>query len=267
MSSKRATPRAQGLAIAERVGDAIFTAQNRGVLGFVELSLGDAVAAHEVLEPAVELLLDMGVGEFSIFPVMQNEIEALVALGHLDRAEELVDVLERIGRANDRAWALAVSARGRALVLAASGDLAGARASIERALREHERLPDPFERARTLLARGIIERRAKQKRVARDVLDEALALFERLGAVLWAEKTRDELRRLGLRTAPAELTETESRIAELAAAGRTNREIAETLFVTVKTVEANLSRVYRKLGVRSRTELARRVAREPAARP
>jgi len=118
----------------------------------------------------------------------------------------------------------------------------------------------PFELARTLLARGTIRRRAKQKRLARESLDEALEIFEGLGAPLWAGKTSAEARRIGLRPpAPSGLTSSEERVAELVAAGHTNREVAGALFISVKTVDSNLSRIYRKLGVRSRTELARKL--------
>jgi DNA-binding NarL/FixJ family response regulator len=132
-------------------------------------------------------------------------------------------------------------------------------------VKHHERLPDPFELARTLLVQGTIRRRAKQKRPAREALDAALEIFERLGAIPWAESTRAELDAIGGRPAPTgELTPTEERVARLAAAGRTNREIAEALFLSVRTVEGHLSHAYHKLGVRSRTELATVIAnREP----
>ena len=125
----------------------------------------------------------------------------------------------------------------------------------------HEDVPQPFDRARTLLALGTIQRRAKQRAEARTTLESALAVFEELGAALWAERARAEIARLGGRRARDrdELTETERRIAELAADGRSNREIAGELFVSERTVESNLTRAYRKLGVRSRTELARRL--------
>ena len=104
-------------------------------------------------------------------------------------------------------------------------------------------------------------RQAQQKRAAREALEQALAIFEDLGARLWADKARSELRRIsGRQPAADELTETERRVAELAAQGRTNKEIAAELFMGVSTVEAHLSHVYRKLGIRSRTELAGRIA-------
>jgi DNA-binding CsgD family transcriptional regulator len=158
----------------------------------------------------------------------------------------------------DRAWALAILARCRGLLLAARGDVEGAFTSFERALVEHDRSIDPFQHARTLLAFGRTQRRAKKRAAARATLDDALARFEHLGAPLWAEQTRAELTRIGGR-APSngELTEAERRIALLVAEGRTNREVAATLFLTVHSVETTLTRVYRKLEVRSRAELAR----------
>jgi DNA-binding CsgD family transcriptional regulator len=114
----------------------------------------------------------------------------------------------------------------------------------------------PFDLARTLLVKGTIERRAKRRREARSSLQSALELFDRLGTPAWAEKTRAELQRIGGRPGPSGLTPAEERIALLVAQGKTNREVAQELFVVEKTVETTLSRVYRKLGVRSRSELA-----------
>jgi DNA-binding NarL/FixJ family response regulator len=156
---------------------------------------------------------------------------------------------------------MAAAARSRGLFAAASEDASGAFEGLERALDLLEGQPFPFERARTLLCLGAVRRQAHQKKPARAALEQALEIFDELGAQLWAGKARAELRRISGR-APAsdELTETERRVAELAAVGRTNREIAGKLFMGVSTVESHLSRVYRKLGVRSRTELAGRIA-------
>jgi DNA-binding NarL/FixJ family response regulator len=127
-------------------------------------------------------------------------------------------------------------------------------------LDEHKSLAYPFDRARTLLALGGVQRRAKQKRASRVTLEQALATFEELGARLWAEKARAELNRISGRSpASEELTESERRVAELAAQGRTNKQIAAELYMGLSTVEAHLSHVYRKLGVR-RAELASRLA-------
>src|SRR5262249_47097906 len=183
--------------------------------------------------------------------------EALTGLGELDQAGELLARFEERAQATGRAWALATAARCQALLLAAHGDQDGALAAAEQALAHHEQVPMPFERGRTLLTQGQIRRRAKQKRAARDSLQQALQIFDRLGAPLWADRAGAELARIGLRPpAPLDLPPTEERIAELVAAGHTNREVAQTLFLSVHTIEDNLRRVYRKLGIRSRTELA-----------
>ena len=116
----------------------------------------------------------------------------------------------------------------------------------------------PFERARSLLVLGEVQRRAKQRKAARATLTEAIEGFDRLGAHLWSKKAEAERARIGGRSAIEGLTETEARVAELVAAGRSNKEVAAELFVTVRAVESNLSKIYAKLGIESRTELARR---------
>jgi DNA-binding CsgD family transcriptional regulator len=227
------------------------------VLGFIELSAGNAAAANEHLARAWQLHQRWGIGEPSMFLFVADYAEALIDLGLHADAGEIVDWLEGRGQALDRPWARAVAARYRGLLAASDGDFQGAFASLDLALKEHERLPMPFELGRTMLVLGTIRRRAKQKRPAREALEEALAIFERLGAPLWAERARAELARIGGRRSVAgKLTGAEARVAKLAAAGRTNREIADALFMSVRTVEAHLSHAYAKLGVRSRTELA-----------
>lgn len=248
------------LAITGEMGDEVVALRSMGVLGFVELSRGEPAAALGWLSPAVDRLRALGVAELSISQVVQNEIEALVAVGRLDEAEATIAFVEEKGRPAGRAWHEAVAQRGRALVASARGDAAAARTHLERALVAHERLPQPFELGRTLLAQGTIERRAKRRGEAREALTRALELFDQLGAPFWAEKAAAELARIpGRGPASSSLSETERRMAELVAQGFSNKEIAAKLFVTVRTVEANLSRVYAKLGIRSRTELASRL--------
>jgi ATP/maltotriose-dependent transcriptional regulator MalT len=244
-------------ALDRRTDDVFIEILARSALEFVELSLGNAAGANAHLARAWQLHRRWGIGEPAMFPFVADHIEALIELGENQAASDVLDWLEERGQALDRPWALAVSARYRGLLAAAHGDFQAAFASLDRALREHERLPMPFELGRTMLVLGAIRRRAKQKRPAREALEEALAIFERLGAPLWADKTRAELARIGGRRAMAgQLTEAETRVAKLAAAGRTNREIADALFMSIRTVEGHLSHAYAKLGVRSRTELA-----------
>ncbi len=247
----------EGLRVAEAAGEILLLIPNLSVLGFLELSLGNFAEADAYLSRAVELEQAMGVREPGYFRIVPDEVEALVALGQLDEAEALLTPFEDAGRRLDRAWAMATGARCRALVLAAKGDLQGASDAADEAVRHHDRLPLPFELGRTLLVSGTVQRRAKRKREARDTLTQALEIFEGLGAAAWSERTRAELARIGGRAASSvDLTPSEARVAELVAAGSTNREAADALFVSVHTVEANLKRIYRKLGIRSRTELA-----------
>jgi len=128
---------------------------------------------------------------------------------------------------------------------------------LQQAVAEHEEVGDPFGRARALLALGVVRRRARQKRIARDTIEAALAGFQQLGAATWVVKARGELGRIGGRTREEGLTAAERRVAALVAEGRTNREVAAALFLGERTVETHLSHVYAKLGVRSRAELAR----------
>jgi DNA-binding CsgD family transcriptional regulator len=251
----------EGLRRCLRNEDLLDATCHRAVLGFLELSLSNPAAAMERLEPALAFLDEMGSPEPGIVPCLPDAIEALVSLGRLEEAEALLHRLERQGRTHDRPWAIATAGRGRGLLSAARGDLSAARSALEQALVEHRRVPQPFELARTLLVKGEVERRAKQKRAARSTLEQALGLFLALGAPLWAQRAREDLARVGGAMPPSsELTPTEQRIAQLVGEGKKNREVAEALFISVKTVEANLSRIFHKLGVRSRTELTRRIA-------
>jgi DNA-binding NarL/FixJ family response regulator len=246
-----------GLAFAEERADPWVAGWGWRVLGFLELSLGRLADASQNLSRADAVAESIGLREPGQWRFHADHLEALIGLGELGRAAELLARFEEQARAAGRPWALATSARSRALLLAARQNPDGAAAAIEQALAHHQRLAMPFELGRTLLTQGQLRRRAKQKRTARESLQQALQIFEQLSAPLWMERASAELARIGLRPpAPLDLTSTEKRVAELAAAGHTNREIAQALFLSVHTVEDNLRRIYRKLGIRSRTELA-----------
>jgi DNA-binding CsgD family transcriptional regulator len=182
----------------------------------------------------------------------------------LDRADEAVRVLDAWEAEAwfDRAWVLAHVARCRGLVAAARGAVDEAAGLLEDAVEQHERVRDRFGRARALLALGIVRRRVRQKRPAREAIAAALAEFKELGAATWIAKARAELGRIGGRTREQGLTAAERRVAALVAEGRTNREVAAALFLGERTVETHLSHVYAKLGVRSRAELARTFRRD-----
>jgi DNA-binding CsgD family transcriptional regulator len=256
----------RGLALAENAGSEIYAVHNLRVLGLLALSTGDWSTAAQFLAPLPARLVARGYGRSSILRILPDAIEALIAVGDLDAAARNVEQLDEIAGLGI-AYAHARAARCRGLLAAARRDHAAALDAFSDALAAHERLPDPLERGRTLLALGSLERRAKQKRAAREALEAALEIFEQLGARLWAARARAELSLIGGR-APAKdaLTPAERRVAELVAEGRTNREVAAALVVSEHTVESHLRRVYRKLGVRSRAELARRFA-EPARAP
>jgi DNA-binding CsgD family transcriptional regulator len=229
--------------------------------GLVELSAEHYETADRLLSEAISAAERIGRAEPRMHRMHANAAEAAVALGDQARAARIADLLEEHGRRTGSAWSLAMAARVRALVSAARGDLESALADAELSLHELERLPMPFERARTLLVKGAIERRLRRRADARRSFLAGLEIFDGIGARLWAERARAELERLGLtRSAGPELTEGERRVAELAARGLTNREVAALLFLSPKTVEANLARAYRKLGIKSRAELGARMA-------
>ncbi len=249
----------RGIALSEAVGDETFRIQNTTVLGILELSLGNSAGAARLLSPLWDLLASRGHREPTVYPVLPNAIEALVATGELAEAARLLAQLEDAGREFDSPWALATAARCRGLLAAARGDLDAALSHLDQALAEHERLPNPLERGRTLLALGTVRRRRKEKRAAREALDAAVAIFDDLPAPIWADRARAERARIGGRVATGELTETERRIAELVAQGQSNKDVAARLFITPRTVEGHLTHIYEKLGVRSRAELAHRL--------
>ncbi|MFL5865112.1 MAG: LuxR C-terminal-related transcriptional regulator, partial [Solirubrobacteraceae bacterium] len=235
----------------------------RWALAFAELAAGAPAAAHATLEPLTEMLPSLGLADPVGLVFLPDEIEALVALGELARAQPLIELLRRLGQAHDRPWAIAAAARGRGVLATAQGELEEAIAAFEEALAAHDRMDMPFERGRTLLALGRAQRRRKQWSAAREALRESLSLFEQSGATLWARAARSELGRAGERTTdPDQLTATERQVADLAASGLSNQEVAERAFLTVKGVEANLTRAYRKLGIRSRGGLAGALPRD-----
>jgi DNA-binding CsgD family transcriptional regulator len=247
------------LAIAEAAGDWSAMIRILKAVGVHELSIGNLEAALDHLRSGIALTKSSGYDHRTV-RIVPDAVEALLAVERRDEAAPLVAELERCAATSDRPWALATGARCRGLLHAASGDLAEAEASLRVALREHERLPRPFERGRTLLSLGVVQRRLRRQRAARESLTEARRIFETLGAARWADRSRAELARIAGRAShPLALTPTEEQVAALVADGRTNHEVAGSLFISIKTVEANLTRIYRKLGVSSRRELARRM--------
>lgn len=237
----------------------------RIALAVLELSYDDAAASWRQAAPLLDDVEELDV--YSAQLAGSAGIEALLTTGDQRGAERLLMLIDRHA-ANGYTALRPLVLRCRGLLLAAQGDCEGAIASLKAAALPPEppQGVNPFERARTLLALGRVERRVQQKRAARESLKRAAEIFEHLGARVWLDKARSELHRIGGRTASDdELSETERRIVELVVAGRRNREVATELSLSTNTVAWNLSKIYRKLGVRSRTELAARMTATPRA--
>ena len=227
-------------------------------LAHLSLTAGEPAEACGLFAPMTRALAGAGVAEPGEMPWLADEIEALIAADRRPEAVEALDRLEAWSRGLRRPASLAAAARSRGLLCAARGELDAARVSLEAAADGFDALHLPFGRARALLALGGVQRRGREHRLARETLQGALATFEEVGASAWAARTRTELERVGgRRPAAPGLSPTERQVAALAGAGKTNREVAAELFLSVHTVEAALTSVYGKLGIRSRTELAR----------
>jgi DNA-binding CsgD family transcriptional regulator len=250
---------AEGAELAAQGHLELFRMRSLEGLAFVDLSLGDARAALDRLLPLVDRLEARGYRHPTESAVLPDAIEAAIAVGELKTAVALVGRLERRARTLAEPWPLAVAARSRGLLAAATGDFEASFEAFAYALAEHARIQMPFEHARTLLAFGAAQRRARRRGEARASLQQALRIFQELGTPAWAEKARAELGRVGGRRRAEGLTPAERRVADLVAEGRTNRQVAATLFLSERTVATHLSHIYAKLGVRSRTELARRL--------
>ena len=227
------------------------------VLGLVAAWSGDPSAAAGWLAKAEQQAGALGWGEPSNRWWTADYAETLLELGRIDDAVRVLDVWEADAVRLNRAWVLAQVTRSRGLVAAAQGNVDRAARVLQRAVAQHEEVGDLFGESRALLALGLVRRRARQKRSARDAIEAALAGFEQLEAATWVAKARAELGRIGGRMREEGLTPAERRVAALVAEGKTNREVAAALFLAERTVETHLSHVDAKLGIRSRTELAR----------
>jgi DNA-binding CsgD family transcriptional regulator len=249
---------AAALAIARECGSPRLAEWPMMSLGFLEVSLGRYAQALTTLQPMLDVFDDLPGSEIMTATFVPDAVEAMVAVRRHTDGEPLIEALENNGSRLGRSWMLAVGARCRSMWLAAQGDVMAAVRMAEDALAEHARLPMPFERARTQLWLGQLQRRQRQKDASSNTIREALQAFEAMGAPLWADRARAELARAKVAPAKAlSLTPSERRVAELAASGMTNRDVAAALFISQKTVEANLARIYRKLGIKSRAELGR----------
>jgi len=253
----------EGLTLSHETGAVLTMLLNQTVLGFLELSLDRPSTAHEWLGPLLRWIDVISIRDPGIVRFVPDEAEALVALGALDEAEDILSRYEADARRLSRPAALLAVARARAMLCSTSGDPSAGAALLKRAIDEWASVVSPFDRARAQFVLGTVLRRTLRRRQSRAALEEALVTFTEIGATLWADKAE---RMLG---GPDEasldilqpLTPAERRVAEVVAGGATNRAAADQLFVSVRGVEVHLTSIYRKLGIRSRTELAGLLAR------
>jgi DNA-binding CsgD family transcriptional regulator len=261
------------LALAGATFNHTFVGRANAALGLLELSLGRAVEAVNALEIVERMMSASDIVEPSVLEWLPDLIEAYIRADRPDDARVRLELWERRADETVRLWALAAAARYRGLL----GDDDDVDTHFGEALALHERTPSAFERARTELCYGERLRRQGRRVDARSQLESALATFERVGAMPWAERTQAELGATGVTARPRDptaadrLSPQELQVALAVAEGGTNREVATALFLSPKTIEYHLANVYRKLDVRSRAQLVRRlvteelVSGEPAA--
>jgi DNA-binding NarL/FixJ family response regulator len=206
------------------------------------------------------MLEQMGFAHPGALPILPDAIEALAGTGDTELAEAFRERLERQSAALDSAWAQAALARSHGTLLVARGDPEAAVALLEEGVSTFDRLGYRPAAARAVLALGRAQARSGHRTLAADTLADARIRFAEIGAAHWEARTVEELERAAPGRAAGVLTPAEARIAALVARGLKNREIGTALYMSVATVEAHLTRIYRKLAIRSRTELARLVA-------
>jgi DNA-binding CsgD family transcriptional regulator len=254
----------QALAVSEARGGVWSILESHRALGLGALLAHDAERAAQSLRIVWKHTEREGVDEPAIFPVAPDLVEALVELGKIEEAQAVIDRLQRLAEDQEHPWGLATAKRCRGLVqLACAAEPSQAATELEAAAVAYAERGLRFDHGRTLLILGRAARRLRKWGIARSALERAAAVFDEIGSIGWAKEARSELDRVGGRKPrpSGELTPTERRVLELAADGLSNKEIAQQLFVSVNTVETHLSHAYSKLGVRSRTQLARALKR------
>jgi DNA-binding NarL/FixJ family response regulator len=252
---------AQALAISESTSREWDRLEALRAAGLAALLARQPEQAITSLAAVWEHMVREGVEDPGAFPVAGDLTEALAEAGRAETAGEVIERLGGLAAAQQHPWGLATADRSAAVVALADGYDEAAAAGLARAAAAYRALGLGFDAARTLLLLGRAQRRAKKRSGARQSLEQARAAFEQLGCLGWAQAAAAELDRVSGRRAAAGggLTPGEQRVAELAASGLSNKEIAAQLYLSVYTVQAHLSRVYAKLGVRSRAQLIRRL--------
>ncbi|NXY94944.1 helix-turn-helix transcriptional regulator, partial [Streptomyces sp. BR123] len=250
----------RGIQASEEERDQVFLSRSLYALGLVELATGEAAKAVATLRRVARLEAAQQVVDPSILRWHGDLAEALVAADAPDEAAELIDEVRAVAAALGRAPVLAALDRARGLVLSARGDAAAAVDLLRETAARFDALGLPVERGRTLLALARAERRRRRRAPAATALRAAAEVFAQAGAKPWAELAGERREPVPAEVVPAvalaALTDAEARLALLVAEGASNQEAAAKLFVSVKTVEARLTRIYQKLEVRSRAQLA-----------
>jgi DNA-binding CsgD family transcriptional regulator len=233
----------------------------RRVAGLAALLARDPQQAVTSLAAVWEHTQREGVEDPGVFPVAGDLAEALAETGRAEAAREVTGRLAGLAAAQQHPWGLATADRSAAVVALAGGYDETAAAQLAGAAAAYQALGLGFDAARALLVLGRVQRRAKKRAAARNCLEQAQSLFEQLGCPGWAQAAAAELERIsGRRAAPGGgLTPGEQKVAELVAAGLSNKQVAEQLYLSVATVHSHLRGVYAKLGVTSRAQLAWRL--------
>ena len=231
----------------------------------VAAASGDYTSVRRAAEPVVELSRRLDIDQPGFWPWHDLYAHALVLMGRLDEAEELIGAAEGRGEAQGHRSTLARLGAVRARIAAVRGDVDECNRIFQRSLEHIDGLTMPYYSARMHFGYGQTLRRAGRRREAHLALGTARDLYEQLGARAYVERCDRERRAGGVdvtRTGGnSTLTPQERAVAALVADGRTNAQAAEELFLSVKTVQYHLTRIYSKLGVSGRTELAVYVSR------
>jgi DNA-binding CsgD family transcriptional regulator len=258
----------RGLKAARRDRDQVWAMKCLSALGRIHLLNEDHSRALDALGEARTIELNMGIIDPAMGFFHADLVEAMVGAGEMDEAQRVVEVITELAHGLGRTCVLACMQRAAGIQYLATGQFAEAASALGASTTQLERVGLPLERVRGLLAVSDLERRRRRQAASRDALSVAHQICVDTGAKAWLPRIEQRILRSGevvpgraVNLAPSEL-----RVAELAGSGATNREIAASLYLSVKTVEATLSRIYRKLEVRSRTELAKTMADwQPAA--
>ncbi|WP_431781213.1 LuxR C-terminal-related transcriptional regulator [Streptomyces chumphonensis] len=244
---------ARGVLASEQEHDAVHLARHLHVLGQARLRTGDTRGGVTALRRLKDLERAQGTDAPTTLRWHADLASGLTALGELAAAEDLLRTTRTTLATGPRSPGVTAQLdRAEAALHAAHGDPDAALALLDAAATRFAALAQPLEQGHCLLQRGRVERRRRRYAPARSAVAAALTLFTRHDARPWIDQAGRHLAQSDERT----LTVSEERIAAFVGQGATNQEVAARMFLSVKTIEASLTRIYRKLGIRSRTQLS-----------